>query len=98
MSRLARDGNADAIQVLRPSTSQTVSVSGTAAPSTAINTNVLRIVCSTDVFYSIEGTASPTSSTYLPAQTVEYIRAVEGDVVSFVTASGTGTAYITEMK
>lgn len=96
MSRLARDANSSPIQVLRPSTSQTVSVSGTAASSSAVTGRVVRIVCTVDVFYSVEGTAT-TSSTFLPANAIEFIHTYSGDTVSFITSSATGTAYITEM-
>jgi hypothetical protein len=98
MSKLARDVNTKAIQVLRPSTVSKVSTSGTAASSSAIaaNIRVARIISDSDCFYSVEGTAT-TSSSYLPANTIEYIHVYEGDTVSVILASGTGSAYITSM-
>lgn len=98
MSKLAIDSNAKPIQVLRPTATQTVSVSGTAANATAISTNarVARIICDTAVFYSVTGTAT-TSSVYLPADTVEFVHVYSGDVISLITSSATGTAYIAEM-
>ena len=98
MSKLARDVNTKAIQVLRPSTVSKVSTSGTAASSSAIAANIRvdRIISDSDCFYSVEGTAT-TSSSYLPANTIEYIHVYEGDTVSVILASGTGSAYITSM-
>jgi len=96
MSRLARDANSAPIQVLRPSTSQTINISGTAASSTAVSNRVVRVVSSQDVHFSIEGTAT-TSSCFLPAYFVEFIHTYEGDTISFITSGSTGTAYVTEM-
>lgn len=98
MSKMAIDANAKPIQVLRPTTTATVSVSSGAAASSAISANarVARIVVDTPVFYSVTGTAT-TSSAYLPAETVEFIHVYEGDTVSFITSGTTGTAYVTEM-
>jgi hypothetical protein len=98
MSKLARDVNTKAIQVLRPSTVSKVSISGTAASSSAIASNirVARIVSTSDCFYSVEGTAT-TSSSYLPANAIEYIHVYEGDTVSVITDGTTGSAYITSM-
>jgi hypothetical protein len=98
MSKLARDVNTKAIQVLRPSTVSKVSISGTAASSSAIaaNIRVARIVSTSDCFYSVEGTAT-TSSSYLPANAIEYIHVYEGDTVSVITDGTTGSAYITSM-
>ena len=98
MSKLARDVNTKAIQVLRPSTVSKVSISGTAASSSAIaaNIRVARIVSTSDCFYSVEGTAT-TSSSYLPANSIEYIHVYEGDTISVITSGTTGSAYITSM-
>ena len=98
MSKLARDVNTKAIQVLRPSTVSKVSVSGTAASATAIGANirVARLVATTDCFYSVDGTAT-TSSSYLPANAIEYIHVYEGDVVSTITEGNTGSIFVTSM-
>ena len=96
MSRLARDTNSAPIQCLRPGTTQTVSVSGTAASSTAVGQRVARIVATTDVHISISGTAT-TSSYYIPANTVEFIHTYSGDTIGFITDGSTGTAYVSEM-
>ena len=98
MSKLARDVNTKAIQVLRPSTVSKVSISGTAASSSAIaaNIRVARIISDSDCFYSVEGTAT-TSSSYLPANAIEYIHVYEGDTISVITSGDSGSAYITSM-
>jgi hypothetical protein len=96
MSRLARDANSQPIQCLRPSTGQSVNVSGTAASSTSITQRVTRIVSTVDVHYSVEGTAT-TTDCFLPANFVEFIHTYEGDTISFITSGSTGTVYVTEM-
>ena len=96
MSRLARDSGASPIQCLRPGTTQTVSVSGTAASSTSITQRVTRIVATVDVHINVSGTAT-VSSYYIPANTVEFIHTYTGDTISFITDGSTGTAYVSEM-
>ncbi len=96
MSRLARDANSAPIQCLRPSTSQTVNASGTAASSSAVTQRVARVVSTVDVHFSVEGTAT-TSSCFLPANFVEFVHTYSGDTISFITSGSTGTVYVTEM-
>lgn len=98
MSTLTIDANAKPIQVLRPTTVSKVTTSGTAASATAIaaGVRVARIVSDKDCFYSVTGTAT-TSSSYLPANAIEYIHVYEGDTVSIILASGSGSAYVTSM-
>ena len=98
MSTLTIDANAKPIQVLRPTTVSVVSLSGSAASATATATGirVARIVSDTDCFYSVTGTAT-TSSSYLPANAIEYIHVFTGDTVSVITSGSSGSAYITSM-
>jgi len=98
MSTLTIDANAKPIQVLRPTTVSVVSLSGSAASATATaaGIRVARIVSDTDCFYSVTGTAT-TSSSYLPANAIEYIHVFTGDTVSVITSSSSGSAYITSM-
>jgi hypothetical protein len=98
MSTLTIDANAKPIQVLRPTTVSVVSLSGSAAsaPATAAGIRVARIVSDTDCFYSVTGTAT-TSSSYLPANAIEYIHVFTGDTVSVITSGSSGSAYITSM-
>jgi len=96
MSRLARDSGAAPIQCLRPGDTQTVSVSGTAASSTSITQRITRICATTDVHISVSGTAT-TSDYYIPSGAVEFIHTYNGDTISFITDSTSGTAYVSEM-
>ena len=98
MSTLTIDANAKPIQVLRPTTVSVVSLSGFAASATATaaGIRVARIVSDTDCFYSVTGTAT-TSSSYLPANAIEYIHVFTGDTVSVITSGSSGSAYITSM-
>lgn len=99
MTKLALDGNAKPIQVLRPSTTATLSISGTAADSSAItgDVRVIRIVATVDCHYTLNETAD-TSDVFLPANSVEYIHIFDRDYVSVITDGTAGTAYITEMS
>ena len=98
MSTLTIDANAKPIQVLRPTTVSVVSLSGSAASATATaaGIRVARIVSDTDCFYSVTGTAT-TSSSYLPANAIEYVHVYTGDTVSVITSGSSGSAYITSM-
>ena len=96
MTKLAIDTNAKPIQVVRPSTAQNVSISGTAASSTAVTQRVCRIVSTVDCFYSLIGTAT-TASTLLPAFSVEFVHTFEDDIFSVITSSASGTINITQM-
>jgi hypothetical protein len=96
MTKLAIDTNAKPIQVVRPTTSQNVTISGTAASSSAVATRITRVVSTVDCFYSVTGTAT-TASTLLPAFAVEFVHTYEGDVFSIITSGAGGTFNITQM-
>ena len=98
MSSLTLDKNKKPVQVLRPTTVSVVSLSGSAASATAVtgDIRVARIVSDTDCFYSVTGTAT-TSSSYLPANAIEYVHVFTGDTVSVITSGSSGSAYITSM-
>lgn len=96
MSRLARDANSAPIQVLRHGTNQAVSISGTAASSSAVNARVVRLVSTVDVHFNLTGTAT-TSSPLLPANAIEFVHTYDGDTISFITSGGSGTVHVTEM-
>lgn len=88
------------IQALRPSTVQTVSISGTsAATSNAVGseTRVIRIIATTACHYIIGASPTATTSdTYLPANTFEYIKINPGEKIAFIQNAASGTAYVTE--
>lgn len=86
--------------IRRHITSQAVAVSTTAASSTAVGAfcTVARISSLAPCFFRVGGVATVTNSAYLPADTVEFIRVNPGETISFIVATGTTTAYVTEME
>lgn len=99
MTKLALDGNAKPIQVLRPESTTVLSVSGTAADSSAItgDVRVIRLVSTVDCFYTLNATAT-TSDVFLPANSIEYIHIYDRDYVSVITGGTAGSTYVTEMS
>ena len=93
---LAKDSRDQIVQSLRSGASETISLSGTVATSSAATKSVCRIVSSIDCYYSQIGTAT-TSSTILPAKTVETVRAEPGDVFSVITDGSSGTFNVTQL-
>lgn len=98
-TKLALDGNAKPIQVLRPDTTTVLNVSGTAASTSVItgDVRVIRLVSTVDCHYTLNAAAT-TSDVYLPANFVEYIHIVDRDYVSVITGGTTGNTYVTEMS
>jgi len=98
MSTLTIDANAKPIQVLRPTSTSKIAISGTsnAANSIATGTRVARIVATVDCFYKIVGPAAVTDA-YLPANTIEYIHVYGGENIAVITGGASGSAYITDM-
>ena len=95
---LPKDGNSVSIPVLSPVSTEKLALSTVAASAAALSlsTNVVRIVSDVPCFYRLDGTAT-TSHTYLPADTVEYIKLMPERTLSVILASGTGSMYISEM-
>lgn len=95
--QLAVDDSARAVQVMTPVSTEALAVSGTAASAATRNTTtqVIRLICNQPCFYSLTGTAT-TSTVYLPADTIEYVKCAASDTLSIILASGSGTAYISE--
>jgi hypothetical protein len=98
-TKLALDGNAKPIQVLRPSTTTVLNVSGSAVSTSAIagDVRVIRLASTVDCHYTLNATAT-TSAVYLPANSVEYIHILDRDYVSVITSGATGSTYVTEMS
>lgn len=96
MVSLARDNRNDGIQVLRPSTSSTVSLSATTAASSAVSSSVIRLISTVDCFINLDAAATA-SSMFFPADSVEYIEVGVGETINAITSGATGTLYITEM-
>lgn len=95
---MAVDGNAKPIPVMKPVSTEKLALSNVAASAAtrSLQTTVLRIVSDVPCFYRLDGTAT-TSHTYLPPDTVEYIKCETVDTLSVILASGTGSMYISEM-
>jgi hypothetical protein len=95
---MATDANARPIPVMKPVSTEKLAITTVAASAAARTneTNVIRIISDVACFYSTDGTAT-TSSAYLPADTIEYIKLEKGDTLSVITASGSGSMYISEM-
>jgi len=98
MTTLTIDANAKPIQVLRPTTTSKITISGTsnAANSIGAGARVARIVATVDCFYKIIGPAT-IADAYLPANTIEYIHVYGGENVAVITTGASGSAYITDM-
>jgi hypothetical protein len=96
MTEITKNNHSVFVQVLRPTTAESLSVSGSAALSGAATEKVIRLCGNVDVHYSVIGTATVTS-TYLPAFTVEFIDVAIGDTLSAITSSATGSLNITQM-
>lgn len=98
MGTMAYDGNAKPIPVMKPVSTEQLAITTTAASaaSRSNETNVLRIISDIACYYSTDTTAT-TSSVYLPADTIEYIKLNKGDTLSVITASGSGSMHISEM-
>ena len=101
---LAKDHLNHAIQALLPSTTQTVSISGSSsATSNALskNTVVIRVLATTACFIKI-GTSTPTATTSdvpIAANIPEYFRVngYETLKVAGIQATAGGSLYVTEM-
>ena len=99
MTALAKDNQANAIQVLRPSATVVQASTATAANVSGLSSDVrvLRLVASHNCFYNLEGTAT-TNSVFLPAGAIEFVKVNKGDVLSVIRATEDGTVYVTEME
>jgi hypothetical protein len=101
---LAKDRFNHAIQALSPSTTQTVTISGSsAATANALskNTIVIRVLATTACFINI-GTGTPTattSNTPLASGVPEYFRVNGNETIKVagIQLSAGGSLYVTEM-
>lgn len=101
---LAKDKFNHPIQALKPSTTQTVAISGTsAATANALNKNivVVRVLSTTNCFIRF-GTGTPTATTAdtpIVAFTPEYFRVDAQDTIKVagIQMSAGGSLYVTEM-
>lgn len=102
MAILARDAkNEGLIQAALPSTTQTITTSGTSAATSsavATSTRLVRIVATKDVHITFASApTATTSSPFLPANQVEYFKITGGHKVAAIQNSEAGVVYVTEM-
>jgi hypothetical protein len=83
-------------------TGTTLTITSTAATTSAMASGVVRMVCSTAVHFRVSGTSGPTAGTghpFLPANTVEWFLSTgSGVYVSAVRNSADGTCYLSECE
>lgn len=100
MASLARDTYGAPIQVLRPSTTQTVAIGGSSAQSTAITSGLpaVQLVATSDCYVAFgSNPAATNTSMYLPALTPMTYRIDRSDKVAVLQVSGAGVLHITEL-
>ena len=103
MSELPRTSNEAIIQTgsLQGASTQSVSISGTTAKSAALGamTRLVRIVATEPCFIrmGLTGDAALTTDMPILQNIPEYFGVTEGQFIHAITASGTGTLYITEV-
>ena len=89
------------IQALPLGTTQTISVASSSAATSsafATGTTVVRVVSTTDCHIIFAASPPATTSTaYLPANQVEYLKATAGEKIAAIRANADGTLFITEM-
>jgi len=98
MTILADDLNSETIQCVGIGAAQAVSFDGsTQSTATSTNTRIVRLVSTTacHVAFGSNPTAT-TSSTYLPAGSVEYFKIKGGDKIAAIKNTAAGSLYITE--
>jgi hypothetical protein len=88
-------------QAVRPSLTQTVTISGVSAATTnavSVRTELIRIISTTDCYVQIGSAPVATSADwYLPAFVVEYFRVEPGsDKVAAIQVAAGGILYVTE--
>ena len=98
MTILALDLNSNKIQCVAIGAAQKINFdSSTQSTATSLNTRIVRLVCTTDCHIAIgaDPTAT-TSSTFLPAYSVEYFKLVGGDKIAAIKATSAGALFVTE--
>jgi len=98
MAQISIGVNGGAIPAIYPSTTQTISVTGTsAATSNAVSSDIIRVISTTDCFITF-GTSptATTSHTFLVAYVAEYFRITPGEKVAAIRSAANGTVYVTE--
>lgn len=95
------DGNQNPVPALRPISTERISISNSAALTTAVTEDtILRVISEADCFIAVGSspTANTTTSLFLPAKTPEYIKLVTGDRISAILSSGSSFLYATTVR
>jgi hypothetical protein len=102
MTTLKQDSNYNVMQIVGFGTTQSIAIGASSVQSaaTALDTDLVRIVCTSDCNVAIGAnpTASATTSAFLPAGIVEYVEITGGQKVAVIQKTGgsAGTLFITE--
>ena len=100
-SALDKDDYGEPIQgALTPRTAQSISVStSTARNSSDFTYRVIRVITTVNCFIKLGDSTVEAAVTdhYLPAGAIEYFARKENTRIAGITASGSGTIYISEM-
>lgn len=100
MSRIFRDEQGQAVQVIKPGTIQKVTIGAASAASAAFGSKTTLVRIATDtacyILFGSAPTAAAGTSIYMPAGRVEYFEVVAGEKVAVIQASAGGTLCITE--
>ena len=101
MSNLGFGGNSAPAQFCNPKLTQAAITTGVVAVASAavgLETTIVELWSSVDGFYAVGATPVATAASIrIRADVVRTINITPGHKVSFILASGTGTAEVTEM-
>jgi hypothetical protein len=96
---LPRDGNAEAIPVVHPDSTETVSIGAGSLSSGTISSKVIRLVATSDchVAFGLSPTATG-SSMFLPGGVVEYFAVADNEKVAVIQNASAGTLFVTQVS
>ena len=101
-TQLVQDVTGATIQgAMTPIVAQSVSVTGTSAINPTDFTNwIVRVTCTTNVFYKLGTSASTALTTdhFLASGSTEYFNVKGFSRIAFLQVSASGTCYISEMR
>lgn len=100
MTKIARDKDGQIAQCVGLGTALTVSYdSSTQSAAVGINTFIIRVVASTDCHVAIgSNPTATTSSTFMPAYSVEYFKIAPAQKIAAIKNTTAGTLYVTECE
>ena len=99
--KLTHDEKNSIAQAVKPISTEKLTIGGTAATAAAFsvetNDGVIRLCADVACFYAFNEDAT-TSSVYLPASAIEYVKIGKGDTLSVITGGTSGSIYISEAE